>query len=82
MSDQTSGPAFDNLKPGDFVKVRVGNEGLWFEMLDRVENNALVARLANNPVTGIVFDGRCTIDRDWIVDTASKRVRPDLKVVS
>jgi hypothetical protein len=78
-------PAFEDLRQGDFVKVRVGNERLWFEVLHSAESqgmrNAVVCRLASAPAEGVVFDGRVTIDRDWITDTARQH-KPTLKVVA
>ena len=73
---------FEELRQGDYVKARVGNERLWFQVLSHVgvPSNAVICRLASAPETGIVFDGRCTIDRDWIIETS--RARSALKLVT
>lgn len=68
----------EDLQPGDFVKVSVGHEGLWFEVLAWAEDpgcehrNALICRVANESVTGLVFDGRTSIDKHWVGDTARR----------
>ncbi len=74
----------EELAQGDFVKVRVGNERIWFEVLTMLASdgvcNAVICRLANIPQE-CVFDGRVTIDREWIIDT-NRKSKPNLRVVS
>lgn len=65
---------FEQLRQGDLVKAVVGNERLWFTVLHTVDDpaNAVVCTLQSEPVSGITFDGRTTIDRRWIIDTFQK----------
>ena len=72
---------FEDLRQGDFVKARVGNERLWFTVL-AVVPNAAICTLASKPVGEIYFDGRCTLDRAWMMDFAPKAVPPKLQLVS
>ena len=80
-----STPSFDELKQGDFVKVRVGNERIWFAVLSHIcqrldgAYNAVLCSLASDPVE-CVFDARVTIDRDWILESA-RQTPPELKVI-
>jgi hypothetical protein len=80
-------PSFEDLRQGDLVKVRVNNERLWFEVLAHVagegRSNAVLARLSSKPVEGVVFDGRVTLDRAWIIETHRRESdRPKLSVVA
>jgi len=70
----------NEIQPEDFVKVAVGNEKLWFQVKDFIENNAYLCRLVSEPVTGVIFDGLCTIDKDWIIDAVRGHKR-ELKLV-
>jgi hypothetical protein len=71
----------DAIATGWWVQARVGNERLWFEVIGRVENNAFLCRLASHSVTGVTFDGRCTLDRDWIMQARPPRKGPPLQMV-
>ena len=57
---------FEEVRPGHYVKARVGNESLWFVVIGLIENNAVRCRMASDSITGIVFEGECTLDRNWI----------------
>lgn len=73
---------FEALQHGDYVKARVGNERLWFEVLSHTgegTQNAIICRMVSISQEGVVFDGRCTLDRDWIIDTS--RAKPKLTIV-
>lgn len=62
---------FEDLGLGDMVQARVGNERLWFQVDQPVADtviNAVVCRLHSTPISGIVFDGQVTLDREWIID--------------
>lgn len=75
--------SFEDLCSGDFVKVRVGNERLWFKVLAHVDSpsNAIMCILQSEPVSPLIFDGRVTIDRDWIIETQCAPRAPSLKLV-
>lgn len=75
-------PAFEDLRQGDFVKARVGNERLWFQVLSHCDDppNAVVCTVASAPVAA-TFDGRVTLDREWILET-QRSSKPDLRVVN
>lgn len=77
---------WEDIRQGDCVKVRVGNERLWFEVLGHSvtegQCNSVICRLSSVPAEdGIVFDGRVTIDRDWIIE-AARKAKPKLRLVS
>lgn len=72
---------FEELRQGDFVKARVGNERLWFTVLALVPN-AVVCTLASQPVGEVYFDGRCTLDKAWVMDAARKAAPPNLQLIS
>lgn len=76
-------PLFDDLRQGDFVKARIGNERLWFEVLTLVDrpSNAVMCVLASTPACGAVFDGRVTLDRVQILETKPRATPPKLKPV-
>lgn len=85
MSEPIQITEWDDVAQGDFVKVRVGNERVWFQVLARSETegqcNSLICRLDTSPAeAGIVFDGRVTIDRDWVTE-AVRKAPPHLKLV-
>lgn len=75
--------SFDDVVSGNTVKARVGNEGLWFVVIRRVENNAVVCRMISDSITGVVFDGECTLDRNWICEVGPRLIsaEPDLTVI-
>lgn len=73
---------FDDLRQGDFVKVRIGNERLWFNVLSFVDNpaNAVLCTLVSSSICGARFDGRVTLDRSQIIDAARDK-KPNLRIV-
>lgn len=78
-----SAPEFADLRQGDFVKARIGNERIWFSVLAHVggqPSNAVICTLSNDPQE-CVFDGRTTLDRDWIIETMRDE-KPTLKLVA
>lgn len=76
-------PDFDDLRNGDFVKVRVAGERLWFRVIalscpfgiPARGFNAVLCVLDSKPRDDVHFDGRVTIDREWVIETA----RPEEK---
>ena len=77
-----SAPEFADLRQGDFVKARVGNERIWFQVLAHIDqpSNAVICTLTNDPLH-CVFDGRVTLDRNWIIETMRDE-KPTLKLVA
>ena len=76
----------DKIDLGDFVKVAVGGERLWFRVLHTFGNGprllGVVAELDSEPVNlWTTFDGKVTLDRDWIIEVAGAPPKPTLHLV-